>query len=324
MTDQSEQTRSFGNQRVLSLAALVIALGGVVLAVTNLINLNAVAKDDSLRQALAEQMGSDTNLLNRLASSAEINKAIHETVVESIKEDRVLQQTMLDQHLSSGELQSLVNRRSEFALEEFRASTDFEQAVLAVVREGGDSADPVKELQTTLARYERELSQLAIQVRDDESAQAVNAMQGQLAELQRNIVGLSDQVACAVALRSNVPRTFLLKSNDSTRLPGYNLVISLSRLRNGAVETVSVSAPEGSANQVNTKVIGNVQMGRPFSIDQADVSYEGVITFAHKRLFGRALIGFEIRMVSVGGDSCLPDQPGATEMANAVAARADA
>ncbi|MCZ6856292.1 MAG: hypothetical protein O7G86_20440, partial [Gammaproteobacteria bacterium] len=271
MTDQSEQTRSFGNQRVLSLAALVIALGGVVLAVTNLINLNAVAKDDSLRQALAEQMGSDTNLLNRLASSAEINKAIHETVVESIKEDRVLQQTMLDQHLSSGELQSLVNRRSEFALEEFRASTDFEQAVLAVVREGGDSADPVKELQTTLARYERELSQLAIQVRDDESAQAVNAMQGQLAELQRNIVGLSDQVACAVALRSNVPRTFLLKSNDSTRLPGYDLVISLSRLRNGAVETVSVSAPEGSANQVNTKVIGNVQMGRPFSIDQADV-----------------------------------------------------
>lgn len=320
MTDQAEQTRSFGNHRVLTIVALVIALGGVALAASNLVNLNAVSQDDSLRQALAEHMGSDTNLLNRLASSAEINKAIREAVFESINEDQVLQQAMLDQHLSSGELQSLVSQRSEFALDEFRAGTDFEKAVLAVVDKGRDSEDPVEELRSTLARYEGELKQLAIDVRDDESAGAVNAMQGQLAELQRNIAGLSDQVACAVALRSNVPRTFLLKSNDSTRLPGYDLVISLSRLSNGIVETVSVSAPEGSANQVNTKVIGNVQMGRPFAIDQAGVSYEGVITFAHKRLFGRALIGFEIRMVSAGGDSCLPDRPDETETENGVAA----
>ena len=159
-----------------------------------------------------------------------------------------------------------------------------------------------------------------MEVRDDESALAVNAMQGQLVELQRNIAGLSDQVACAVALRGNAPRTFLLKSNDSTALPGYDLVISLSRLRNDVVETVSVSTPEGSTNQVNTKVIGDVQMGKPFAIVQGDVSYEGLITFAHKRLFSKALIGFEIRMVSADGDSCLPDQPNETETEIAAAA----
>ena len=313
MTDQPEPTRSSGNMRMLAIVALVAALGSVALAVTNLINLNAIAQDDSLRRALAEQMGNDPDLVSRLASSAEINELIRKTQLESIKEDPILQQVMLDQLLTSGELKSLVSQRSELALDEFRASSGFEQAVLAVVGDDRGSGDPVNEFRGTLARYERELSELAMEVRDDESAQAVNAMQGQLVELQRNIAGLSDQVACAVALRGNAPRTFLLKSNDSTPLPGYDLVISLSRLRNDVVETVSVSTPEGSTNQVNTKVIGDVQMGKPFAIVQGDVSYEGLITFAHKRLFSKALIGFEIRMVSADGDSCLPDQPNETE-----------
>ena len=309
MTDQPERTRSSGNMRMLAIVALIAALGSVALAVTNLINLNAIAQDDSLRRALAEQMGNDPDLVSRLASSAEINELIRKTQLESIKEDPILQQVMLDQLLTSGELKSLVTQGSELVVDEFRAGSGFEQAVLAVMGDDRDIGDPVNEFRGTLARYERELSELAMEVRDDESAHAVNAMQGQLVELQRNIAGLSDQVACAVALRGNAPRTFLLKSNDSTALPGYDLVISLSRLRNDVVETVSVSAPEGSTNQVNTKVIGDVQMGKPFAIVQGDVSYEGLITFAHKRLFSKALIGFEIRMVSADGDSCLPDQP---------------
>jgi hypothetical protein len=234
---------------------------------------------------------------------------VRETQLESIKEDPILQQAMIAQLLTSRELKSLVSQQSELALDEFRASRGFEQAVLAAKGDEADSGDPVNEFRGTLARYERELSELAMEVRDDESAQAVNAMQGQLVELQRNIAGLSDQVACAVALQGNAPRTFLLKSNDSTRLPGYDLVISLSRMRDDVVETVSVSAPEGSNKQVNTKVIGGVQIGRPFTIVRGDTSYEGLITFVHKRLFSKALIGFEIRMVSADGDSCLPDQP---------------
>ena len=216
MTDQPERTRSSGNMRMLAIVALIAALGGVALAVTNLINLNAIAQDDSLRRALAEQMGNDPDLVSRLASSAEINELIRNTQLEPIKEDPILQQVMLDQLLTSGELQSLVSQRSELVLDEFRASSGFEQAVLAVMGDDRDSGDPVNEFRGTLARYERELSELAMEVRDDESAEAVNAMQGQLVELQRNSAGLFDQVACAVALQDNAPRTFLLKSNDST------------------------------------------------------------------------------------------------------------
>ena len=76
---------------------------------------------------------------------------------------------------------------------------------------------------------------------------------------------------------------------------------------------------EGSINQVNTKVIGNVQMGKPFAIDQGEVRYEGLITFAHKRFLSKALVGFEIRMVSAGGDSCLPDQTDEAQAEIAVA-----
>ncbi len=289
----------------LVLIALVAAIGGAALAATNLIRLNSMTEAEALGAAISQKIASDPGLRGQLARSAEMSEATRQVLTESITEDEALQNALLTRTLNSGGLKTLIAEQTEAALTAFQSSGALEQSIRSAVGSGSGSADPVNELKRTLARYEHDLATLAREVRDDESAAAVNVMQGQLITLQRDISGLSDRVACAVALRGNSPRTFLLKSNESTALPGFELVISLSRLKNEVIETVSVSAREGSLNQVHTQVIGSVKLGKPFDIAQGDTQYEGVFTFAQSRLFGKAFVGFEIRTTSVDGESCL-------------------
>ena len=293
----------------LVIVALIAATCSAGLAIVSLLKLNAFTENEALNQTISQQLASDPDLRSQLARSTEMADATRQVLSESILQDEDLQAALLTRTLESRELETLIADRNETALENFQSSAAFEQAVQSSTSSELESADPVDELKRSLVRYERQLATLAKEVKDDESAEAVNAMQGQLMTLEQSIAGLSDQVACAVALRGNSPRTFLLKSNESTVLPGFDLVISLSRLKDELIETVSVSAQEGSLNQAHTQVIGNVHLGRPFDIAQGNTQYEGVFTFAQSRLFSKAFVGFEIRMTSVDGDSCLPATP---------------
>jgi hypothetical protein len=300
-----EQTRnSRGN--FLVIVALVAAIGSAGLATINLLKLNAFTENETLNETISQQLARDANLRNQLARSSEMAEATRQVLSESIMQDEDLRAALIAHTLESRELESLIADQSEAALQAFKASDAFEKAIRSAAKSESDSADPVDELKRSLARYERQLATLAKEVKDDESAEAVNAMQGQLVMLERSIAGLSDQVACAVALGGNSPRTFLLKSNESTVLPGFDLVISLSRLKDELIETVSVSAQEGALNQAHTQVIGNVRLGKPFDIAHGNTQYQGVFTFAQSRLFSKAFVGFEIRMASVDGESCLP------------------
>jgi len=293
---------------LLAAAALVAAAGALVLAFSNYRTLDRLADDATLQRGLADRLAADPDLRATLAASTEFRDAARHAITESLTADDDLQTAVIRAVANSPELAALMDQASASAVARFQAGDGFRSAVLAAMAEPAESGDlalpVIDDMQRALRAYEQQLTALAAEVRDDESAAAVNAMQGQLLQLQQNIDGLSDQVGCALQAQGRAPRTFLLKSNESTALPGYDLVISLSRLRDERIETVSVSAPEGAGTQVNTKVIGNVALGTPFRFEQGNTTFEGVFTFAQNRLFARALIGFEIRPVIPDGGPC--------------------
>jgi len=303
MSEQTEEKQS----RVLVVVALGIALVGIGLGITALVKLNGMAEDDALGSSLSKRMGGDSSLRRSIADSEEVSERTRSHVEAALEDPDVLDE-LVARTLASGAFNQLVESKGTAAAAAFADSDAFEAAVLNAGSDAETGEDPIDELSRSLARYEQELGALARQVKDDESAIAVNDLQGQLVTLRQDISGLSDRVACAVAYRGNTPRTFLLKSNESTVLPGMDLVVSLSRLKKEVIETVSVSAQEGSLNQVHTQVIGNVKLGKPFTIDQGDTHYEGTFTFAQTRLFGKAFVGFEIRMTATDGQPCAPTQ----------------
>ncbi|MEJ2088441.1 MAG: hypothetical protein P8Y69_08205 [Gammaproteobacteria bacterium] len=304
MSDTTDQQPS----RNLAIAALVIALIGTGVAVGAFVKMNALGDHEALNASLSRHLGDNQALIRTIAESPEIAETTRNELDAALQDGAVLDE-LVSRTLASDGLSQLVAVKGAAAVAEFKDSPEFQQAVRAATSSDETEGDPIAELNAKLGRYERDLSALARQVKDDETAAAVNTLQGQLVTLQQDIAGLSDQVACAVAYRGNSPRTFLLKSNDSTPLPGMDLVVSLSRFRNDTIETVSVSAREGALNQVHTQVIGNVELGKPFEITQGNTHYEGTFTFAQTRLFGKAFIGFEIRMTAADGQPCAPTRP---------------
>jgi hypothetical protein len=315
MSEQMEETASTGGKpgNAIAIAALVIALIGTGVGVYAFFKLNSLAEDEALAASLSRAVAGDRNLRRTIADSNEITAAARAELEAALEEEALLDE-LVARTLESDGLNRLVASGGAAAAASFAGSDAFRDAVRAVQGAGGVEEDPVAELRSSLSRYEKQLAELAREVEDDESAAAVNEMQGQLVSLRRDIAGLADQVACAVAVRDNSPRTFLLRSNESTALPGMDLVVSLSRLRDEAIETVSVSAREGSLNQVHTQVIGNVGLGKPFVIDQGATRYEGMFTFAQPRLFAKALVGFEIRMTSADAASCLEGEESGVEL----------
>jgi hypothetical protein len=304
MSEQSEHKRG----TTLAVVALAIGLVGSGLGAAGLIKLNTLAEDDALTQSLSQRMSRDQGVVQTIAGSPEIAETTQRRLEAALQDETIVDE-LVARTLASDALNQLVEVKGAAAVAEFKDSAEFRQMILAARADGETDEDPIAEMRQSLARYERELAALAREVKDDESAAAVNNLQGQLVALQRDIAGLSDRVDCAVAYRGNSPRTFLLKSNESTALPGMDLVVSLSRYRNEVIETVSVSAREGSLNQVRTQVIGGVELGRPFSIAQGDAHYEGTFTFVQTRLFGKAFIGFEIRPTAADVEPCGPTMP---------------
>jgi hypothetical protein len=303
--------------RTLAIAALIIGLAGVGAGVGALVKLDGLAENEALGVDLVERLGNDDDLIRTIANSSQISEATRANLDAALGEPETLD-NLIAQTLVSDGLNQLVTAKGTAAMDEFKESAAFREAVRAATIDAESDSDPITEMNRSLTRYEKQLSALAQRVEDDESAGLVNALQGQLVGLQKDIAGLSDRVACAVAYRGNSPRTFLLKSNESTDLPGMDLVVSLSRVKNDVIETVSVSARDGALNQVHTQVIGQVSLGKPFTINQGDTHYEGTFTFAQTRLFGKAFIGFEIRMTDVAGEPCSPEAPEtSTEMISA-------
>lgn len=304
--------------RTIAIAALLVGLAGAGAGVGALVKLDGLAENQTLGADLVKRLGNDENLIKTIADSSQISEATRANLDVALGEPETLDH-LISQTLVSDGLNQLVAAKGIAAVDEFKESAAFREAVRAATVDVESDNDPIAEMNRSLSRYEKQLGELAQRVEDDESAALVNALQGQLVGLQKDIAGLSDRVACAVAYRGNSPRTFLLKSNESTDLPGMDLVVSLSRLKDEVIETVSVSARDGSLNQVHTQVIGQVSLGKPFTIDQGETHYEGTFTFAQTRLFGKAFVGFEIRMTDVAGEPCAPsDTPeSTTEMLSA-------
>lgn len=314
MTDMNDATRSddFGRGQTtwILLAVGVLAAVGLALSVANYVDLEGLPENADLNRSVAKALAGNSELRSKLADSEEMGQMRREEVRRLVAEDPQVQAAIVDQVLASSALSSRLEQASSGAVRTFARGDAFRElvtdAVAAADKRTPADTSAVSDLQRSLARYERELVALAAEVRDDESAAAINDMQGKLAQLQRDIAGLSDDVACAVALSGNAPRTFVLKTNESTVLPGLDLVISLARLRGDVIESVTVTAPAGVVRQVNTKVIADVRLGKPFIIEQEDTTYQGTFTFAQNRFLARAFVGFELRILAAGGESCVP------------------
>ena len=269
----------------------------MIVAVAITTALGVATYDKTQRAAMLE----NPELVEKLVESEALKRLIEQEASRSLAD--LDWQAVLSE---SDELQSWVSQSVADQLDGYAASNAFHEAVISALPEQpkiDDNFSKLNQLQSKLDQYELQLTGIAAQVNDDESALAVNQMQGQLIELQQLIGNLSDEVHCSLSLANNSKSSFLLKERRTTVLRGYDLVITLGRLKKDVIATVTISAPNAERSQVDTTVVGNVTLGKPLKFSSGGDNYEGVFTYRQPR-FGPDFVGFEITKIAMTPAEC--------------------
>lgn len=207
----------------------------------------------------------------------------------------------------SNVLQSMVTRSVSDQLAGYGSTTAFHDAVASALPEQprvDDNSTKLDQLQSKISQYEVQLTEIAARVEDDQSAHAVNQLQGQLIELQQLIGSLSEEVQCTLSVPNRSRSSFLLKERRTTNLRGYDLVVTLGRIKKDVIDSVAISAPNADRTQTDTKIVGNVTLGIPLEFQSGGHSYEGVFTFRQARI-GPDFIGFEVMETALSTEECL-------------------
>lgn len=240
-------------------------------------------------------------LTQKIIASSAFKKSVEQETNDSVS--AVDLQALL---FEGDELKSMVSRSVSDQLIAYGSTDAFYEAVDSALAEQpklDDNSNKLDQLRSKLDLYESQLADIAAQVNDDESAHAVNQLQGQLVELQQLIVGLNDEVHCTLSMFPRSKSSFLLKERRSTDLRGYELVVTLGRIKKDVIDSVTISAPNAERTQVNTKVVAHVTLGNPLEFQSGGHSYEGVFTYRQAR-FGPDFVGFEVTETPVSAEEC--------------------
>ena len=159
-------------------------------------------------------------------------------------------------------------------------------------------------LQADLAQYEARLDDLQAQADDPAVANEIAATRAEIQRIEVLLDDLSTRVDCAtLASRSNV-RTFVVPARTSLEVPEETIVISVGRLRNKVIDTVSVNARASLEEPISTRVIGEVPIGGTVEFRHETMNYTATFTHATRRFLNSALIGLELRSVPVELAEC--------------------
>ncbi len=177
------------------------------------------------------------------------------------------------------------------------ASTAEESDLRATLEEEiAQNAEQTRDsLKSDLRKYETRLDELQARADDPAVANEIAATRAEIDRIEVLLNDLSTRVDCAsLAARTNV-RTLVIPSRSSLEVPEETVVISVGRLRNNAIDTVSVNARAALDEPVSTRVIGEVPIGGSVEFRHESKDFVATFTHATRRFLSSALIGIELR-----------------------------
>jgi len=150
-------------------------------------------------------------------------------------------------------------------------------------------------LKSDLKKYEARLDDLQARADDPAVANEIAATRAEISRIEVLLDDLSTRVGCAsLAARTNV-RTLVIPSRSSLEVPGETVVISIGRLRNDAIDAVSINARNALEEPISTRVVGEVPIGSSVEFRHEASDFVATFTQATKRFLNSALIGVELR-----------------------------
>jgi hypothetical protein len=150
-------------------------------------------------------------------------------------------------------------------------------------------------LRSDLRKYEARLDDLQARADDPAVANEIAATRLEIDRIEVLLDDLSTRVDCAsLATRTNV-RNLVIPSRSSLEVPDETVVISIGRLRNDAIDAVSINARAAADESISTRVVGEVAIGSSIEFRHESSDYVATFTHATKRFLNSALIGVELR-----------------------------
>lgn len=176
----------------------------------------------------------------------------------------------------------------------------------ALEEEIAENATQTREgLRADLARYETRLNDLQAQADDPAVANEIAATRAEIRKIEVLLDDLSTRVDCAnMAARTNV-RTLVIPSRSSLEVPEETVVLSVGRVRNNVIDTVSINARASVDEPVSTRVVGEVPIGSSVEFRHENNNFVAVFTHATRRFLASALVGVELRSTPVALEDCL-------------------
>ena len=191
------------------------------------------------------------------------------------------------------ELLAGVQQRLAKAIEESDEESDLRAAL---EQEMAQNAEQTRaSLRSDLAAYESRLDDLQARADDPAVANEIAATRAEIARIEVLLDDLSTRVNCAsLAARTSV-RTLVVPSRSSLEVPEETIVLSVGRLRNNVIDTVSINARAALDEPVSTRVVGEVRIGSSVEFRHESSDFVATFTHATRRFLNSALINVELR-----------------------------
>jgi hypothetical protein len=166
----------------------------------------------------------------------------------------------------------------------------------ALEQEIAQNAEQTRDsLKADLVRYEARLDDLQARADDPAVANEIAATRAEIDRIEVLLDDLSTRVDCAsLAARTSV-RTLVMPARSSLEVPDETVVISVGRLRNDAIDAVSINARAALDEPISTRVVGEVAIGSSVEFRHESLDYVATFTHATRRFLNSALIGVELR-----------------------------
>ena len=139
---------------------------------------------------------------------------------------------------------------------------------------------------------------------DPAVANEIAATRAEIDRIEVLLSDLSTRVDCAsLAARTSV-RTLVVPARSSLEVPDETIVLSIGRLRDNKIDTVSINARAALDEPISTRVVGAVRIGTSVEFRHETSDYIATFTHATRRFLNSALINVELRASPVELAEC--------------------
>ena len=179
---------------------------------------------------------------------------------------------------------------------------DLRQALEAEIAQNAEQTR--ESLRSDLRQYESRLDELQARADDPAVANEIAATRAEINRIEVLLDDLSTRVDCAsLAARTSV-RTLVVPSRSSLEVPDETIVLSVGRLRDNKIDTVSINARAAVDEPISTRVVGAVRIGTSVEFRHETSDYIATFTHATRRFLNSALINVELRASPVELAEC--------------------